>query len=130
MKLVCVEPVTQHGFDLYFLAFTDEIPPNARDLTAVQNREWCYQREYTTLEIQCSHDASNQPARKTQPLAGPGTTNLKAAVEKEIQGKGWTDFQAKPVGHGCAFLGMELKTNAASENLGAILQKAGKTNSG
>jgi len=52
MKLIAIEDVSQYGFELYFLAFTDENPPNPEDLNAVENREWLYQRPYTTLEIQ------------------------------------------------------------------------------
>ena len=51
MTLLSVQPVNTYGFTLYFLAFTDEVPPNS-DLKAVVNREWLWQRPYTTLEIQ------------------------------------------------------------------------------
>lgn len=51
MKLLSVQSVASHGFDLYFLGFTDEVPPHA-DLTEVANRPWLYQRDYTTLELQ------------------------------------------------------------------------------
>ncbi len=51
MKLLSIQPVTEFGFDLYFLGFTEDIPPNA-DLKAVENRPWLWQRPYTTLEIQ------------------------------------------------------------------------------
>jgi len=52
MKLLSIQPVTQYGFTLYFLAYTDDEPPNPTDLEAVENREWLWQRPYTTLEIQ------------------------------------------------------------------------------
>lgn len=51
MTLLSIQPVTDYGFTLYFLAFTDERPP-ASDLEAVGNREWLWQRPYTTLELQ------------------------------------------------------------------------------
>ncbi|EBA17186.1 Glyoxalase/bleomycin resistance protein/dioxygenase [Roseobacter sp. SK209-2-6] len=51
MKLLSVQPVPDYGFDLYFLAFTTEEPPNA-DLQAVENRPWLWRRPYTTLEFQ------------------------------------------------------------------------------
>lgn len=51
MTLLSVQPVTDYGFTLYFLAFTEEHPPNA-ELEAVDNREWLWQRPYTTLEFQ------------------------------------------------------------------------------
>lgn len=60
MKLLSVQPVEIYGFILYFLAFTDEIPPNAENLNAVVNREWCWQRKYTTLELQETIGSSTQ----------------------------------------------------------------------
>lgn len=57
MKLLSIQPVTENGFDLYFLAFTDEEPPNT-NLKNVDNRPWLWQRPYTTLEIQHYLDPS------------------------------------------------------------------------
>lgn len=51
MTLLSVQPVETHGFMLYFLAHTKEEPPNS-DLMAIENREWLWQRPYTTLEFQ------------------------------------------------------------------------------
>ena len=51
MRLLSIQPVTVYGFTLYFLAFTQEVPPDP-DLQAVSNRPWLWQRPYTTLEIQ------------------------------------------------------------------------------
>lgn len=51
MVLLSVQPVTQFGFTLYFLAFTEDRPPH-NDLQAVGNREWLWKRPYTTLELQ------------------------------------------------------------------------------
>merc|ERR1711934_1105281 len=52
MKTLSIQPVAPHGFDLYFYAWTNDIPPNTGDLKAVENREWAWQRNYTELEIQ------------------------------------------------------------------------------
>ena len=51
MTLLSVQPVHDFGFDLYFLAFTNEQPPYP-DLRAIENRPWLWQRPYTTIEIQ------------------------------------------------------------------------------
>ncbi len=51
MSLLSVQPVSEYGFTLYFLAHTDEQPPNP-DLEAVENRPWLWQRPYTMLELQ------------------------------------------------------------------------------
>lgn len=57
MTPLSVQHVHGFGFTLHFYAFTDEHPPNP-DLTAVENREWLYQRPYTVLEIQEMEGAS------------------------------------------------------------------------
>ncbi|MEW2914423.1 VOC family protein [Leisingera sp. JC11] len=51
MTLLSVQEVAEFGFDLHFLAYTDETPPDP-DLQAVANREWLWKRPYTTLEFQ------------------------------------------------------------------------------
>lgn len=51
MGLLSIQPVDGFGFTLYFLAFTRDRPPNP-DLAAIENREWLWQRPYTTLELQ------------------------------------------------------------------------------
>lgn len=55
MRLLSKQVVAGRGFTLYFLAFTDETPPD-RDLEAVANRPWLWQRPYTTLELQHLED--------------------------------------------------------------------------
>lgn len=55
MGLLSIQPLPDHGFDLYFLACTDDRPPET-DLEAVGNREWLWQRPYTTLELQHVRD--------------------------------------------------------------------------
>lgn len=51
MRRLSVQDVAEHGFDLHFLACTDDIPPNP-DPAAVENREWLWKRPYTQLEFQ------------------------------------------------------------------------------
>lgn len=53
MKLLSIQPVTPYGFTLYFLAWTDDVPPSS-ELTDVIIREWLWKRPYTTIEIQIS----------------------------------------------------------------------------
>ena len=53
MRLLSVMPITQLGFTLYFLGYSDEEPPNTKDLAAYENREWTWQRKLTTLELLC-----------------------------------------------------------------------------
>ena len=52
MKLLSIQDISAFGFSLYFLAFTSETPPVPSELESVGNREWLWQRPYTTLEIQ------------------------------------------------------------------------------
>lgn len=51
MMLLSVQDVAEFGFELHFLAYTDETPPDP-DLRAVGNRPWLWRRTYTTLEFQ------------------------------------------------------------------------------
>jgi catechol 2,3-dioxygenase-like lactoylglutathione lyase family enzyme len=51
MRLLSKQVVAGRDFTLYFLAFTDETPPDS-DIEAVANRPWLWQRPYTTLELQ------------------------------------------------------------------------------
>ena len=51
MRLLSRQEVSGRYFTLYFLAFTDETPPD-QDINAAQNRPWLWQRPYTTLELQ------------------------------------------------------------------------------
>jgi len=49
---ICHEPVNAYKFHLHFLAANStDIPPCAEDLSAQINREWTYQRSYTTIEL-------------------------------------------------------------------------------
>ena len=51
LRLLSRQTVAPYRFTLYFLAGTEERPP-VDDLDAVENREWLWQRPYTTLELQ------------------------------------------------------------------------------
>ncbi len=73
MKLLSVQPVEGRYFELYFLAFTDEQPPN-ENLKAVENRPWLWQRPYTTLELQYLETTSTQ--RSNNPDGTAGYANL------------------------------------------------------
>ena len=56
MRLLSVQRLTHHDFDLYFLAKTVAIPP-ASDFETVENRPWLWQRTYVTLELQHIHES-------------------------------------------------------------------------
>jgi len=58
MKLLSIQPVTPYGFTLYFLAWTDDVPPSS-DLNDVVIREWLWKRPYTTIEIQVNDRSSS-----------------------------------------------------------------------
>jgi len=66
MKLLSIQDVSAYGFCLYFLAFTDEEPPHPEDLSNVSNREWLWERPYTTLEIQ------HRPGKECEPMGDKG----------------------------------------------------------
>lgn len=66
MKLLSIAPIESGSFTLYFLAWTQEHPPN-EDPRAVENRTWVYRRPYTVLEVQHVHHAAN--IRPPQPEA-------------------------------------------------------------
>ena len=69
MTLLSRQEVPDHRFTLYFLAATAETPPDP-DIDAVGNREWLWQRPYTTLELQHRWDAPE--AYRTGVDAGGG----------------------------------------------------------
>jgi len=67
MKYLSRQALTDIGFDLYFLACTDEVQPDP-DVNAVANREWLWQRPYTVLEFQHLLNASEvQMPQEGQP---------------------------------------------------------------
>ncbi len=51
MQLLSRQNVDIPGFTLYFLGFTDERSPSG-DVNSVEDREWLWQRPYTTIELQ------------------------------------------------------------------------------
>lgn len=51
LKLLSKMELKQRGFDLYFLALSDEELPN-KDVESIQNRQWLWEREYTMIELQ------------------------------------------------------------------------------
>lgn len=57
MRYLCRQTASDIGFDLYFLASTQENPPDP-DPNAFVNREWLYRRPYTVLEFQHRLDGS------------------------------------------------------------------------
>ena len=75
-------PVQSRGFTLYFLAYTEEVPPSS-DLYSVENREWVFQRKYTVLEIQHLHKGVAIVQRNNQEAgyAGAFTTGECAITE-------------------------------------------------
>ena len=72
-----VQDISAYGFVLYFLAFTSEDPPCPYDLASVRNREWLWQRPYTTLEIQC------RPGQPCLPMdnLGEGVDHIKMEAD-------------------------------------------------
>ncbi|MDH3233582.1 MAG: VOC family protein [Alphaproteobacteria bacterium] len=62
LTLLSRQPVPRRRFTLYFLAAVADTPPNP-DLEAVANREWLWQRPYTTLELQHHWGAEDGAAR-------------------------------------------------------------------
>lgn len=78
MKLLSIQEVSPYGFSLYFLAFTDESPPHEA-LDHVGNREWLWQRPYTTLELQ------HRPGKPPGPMVRegqPGFQGIEVMVEE------------------------------------------------
>ena len=59
MKLLSIQEVKQYKFTLYFFGYTSEDPPQKDDLRHVDNREWLWQRKYTTLELQWRWDSKS-----------------------------------------------------------------------
>lgn len=86
MRLLSRQRVSPHRFTLYFLAYSDEIPPHA-DLESVKNRPWLWRRPYTVLELQ--HRWDNKDALRTGRETGYahiGLTVPTATFEKRFSG--------------------------------------------
>ena len=79
MRYLSRQAITDLGFDLYFFALTDEHPP-IDDVNAVGNREWLWQRPYTSLEFQhllegpTVRPATSEPAEVL--IDGPGPKQI------------------------------------------------------
>ena len=73
MRLLSRQVVAGRDFTLYFLAFTDEMPPN-QDIEAIENRPWLWQRPYTTLELQ--HLTQPGLSVRRAPAGGAGYAGL------------------------------------------------------
>ena len=58
MKLLSIQEVKEYKFTLYFLGYTSDDPPKKDDLKHLDNREWLWQRKYTTLELQWRWDSN------------------------------------------------------------------------
>ena len=59
------------------MAFTSDDPPHPEDLNSVGNREWLWQRPYTTLEIQCRPGQPCVPMQKD----GEGVDHITMEVD-------------------------------------------------
>ncbi|WP_330926131.1 VOC family protein [Candidatus Sororendozoicomonas aggregata] len=66
MTLLSRQQVADRGFTLYFLACTDESPP-VRNIDAIENREWLWQRPYTVLELQHIEGTEHQSGQTYNP---------------------------------------------------------------
>lgn len=51
MELFSKMKVHQRGFELYFLGYSQETLPN-KDIEAIENRTWLWQRDFTMIELQ------------------------------------------------------------------------------
>eukprot|EP01068_Selenidium_serpulae_P009492 Selendium_serpulae@DN5246_c0_g1_i4.p1 len=76
-------------FDLYFYGYTNESPPVDR-LEAVENREWLYQRPYTTIELQHWTKPSDKQYEQKENFNGVGifaTNDAIVALEAKTGNK-------------------------------------------
>ena len=92
MRLLSEQVIKEYGFTLYFLACTDELPPDP-DITAIGNRDWLWQRPYTVLELQHIWGTENQDgvAYQVRPESGfegiSFVTNRLSDLLKELKRK-------------------------------------------
>lgn len=100
MRLLSRQVLQHDGFTLYFLAFTDEEPPNP-DIDAVSNREWLWQRSYTTLELQHRHDDSvpldstEAGFRGIEIVGGTGARPRRWLIRPSAAGSTWKRVRAR-----------------------------------
>jgi len=101
MKLLSIQQVEAYGFTLYFLAFTDETPPN-EDLNSIEIREWLWQRPYTTIELQhkpgaklqgMTDNCNNLGVESVEIQALPDTEQKLVTAGYTIISKNETDYQ-------------------------------------
>ncbi len=78
MRLLSRQVIEPYRFTLYFLACSDELPPSP-DIDAVENREWLWQRPYTTLELQHVWDTERQGLVR-RPVADAGFRRISFAA--------------------------------------------------
>ena len=81
MTYLSRQEVSDKGFDLYFVAFTSETQPNP-DVNSVENREWLWQRPYTTLEFQ--HRLEGAPTRRIEDGEGAARIVVETADGKRF----------------------------------------------
>ncbi len=94
MRLLSRQVIEPHGFTLYFLAFTDDVPPHT-DIDSVANREWLWKRPYTTLELQHRPDA---PAPRASDDAGFGGLEIAARFPGDLVAPGGVPIHLSPRG--------------------------------
>lgn len=79
MRVLSIQPVNSLDFTLYFLAFTNETPPED-GLESVSNRPWLWQRPYTILELQHLHI---RPVIDRRPHDGAGFEGIRISPPDE-----------------------------------------------
>ncbi|KAK3256899.1 hypothetical protein CYMTET_33992 [Cymbomonas tetramitiformis] len=68
MTLLSQVTISRFGLTLYFLAFTEERPPDFETaIDSPSNRAWLWQAEFTQLELQYWHDFEGNAALKLPP---------------------------------------------------------------
>ena len=72
MQLVSIQPSENYPFTLYFFAYTDLIPPNSKDLEAVENREWLWKQPFAQVELQHRHNLKKDFEYTTNDKQGYG----------------------------------------------------------
>ncbi len=77
MTRLCIVPVLEHGFTLYFYGYAGDSLPNS-DLHALEARTWVYRRPYTVLEV--LHREQDHAMLKR----GPGQAGYKGAQVTDL----------------------------------------------
>jgi len=110
MKLLSIQDIAPYGFCLYFLGFTDDIPPSD-DLHDVSIREWLWQRPYTTLEIQFKPGGSQPVAMSDE---GEGVDHIKMNLTKEAMSRAAEKLNLGLEGEHMDHDGVKIRINASS----------------